>query len=69
MNRRSLDITILLGTASFLTVANAIGANAQQEVAQAPGQTAQEQVPEKATVTLSPGFNVSGLLAARGPVG
>src|ERR1700675_3613178 len=59
-------IATLLGTASVLTMASVLGANAQQQVAQGQmTQTAQGEVPEQVLVT---GSLIHGTVAVGVPV-
>jgi outer membrane receptor protein involved in Fe transport len=64
MNPNTSKLTTLLGTASFLTMANAIAAQAQQ-VAQAQMAQTQEQVPEQVLIT---GSLIRGTVAVGVPV-
>ena len=64
MNPKTANLTTLLGTASLLTMANAIAAQAQQ-VAQAQMAQAQEQVPEQVLIT---GSLIRGTVAVGVPV-
>src|SRR5258708_32840030 len=64
MNPNTSKLTTLLGTASFLTMANAIAAQAQQ-VAQAQMTQAQPEVPEQVLIT---GSLIRGTVAVGVPV-
>src|SRR6476646_6598942 len=53
MNTTTSKLASLFGSASFLTIANALAANAQQAAPMQTAQAAHEQVPEQALITAS----------------